>query len=95
MAELEKGVKISHISNVEWDADPHKSLSAPELKEHEKKLMALRTRSLDQIPLMFSGEGYYRGYLLYERAGHKGKHAPRVSKAFMEVAKHYGTPKQE
>ena len=95
MAELEKGVKISHISTIEWDSDPAKHFDKPELMEHEKKLMALRTRSLDQIPLEFSGQGYFRGYLLYERAAHKGKHSPRVSKAFMEVARHYGTPKQE
>lgn len=95
MAELEKGIKVSHVSNREMDTDPHKSMEPDELMEHEKKLMALRTRSLDQIPLEFVGKGYYRGYMLYERAAHLGKHSPRVSKSFQEMAKHFGSPRQE
>jgi len=89
MAELEKGVKVEHLTRTNYDYDPH----------YVKKewvntfLTKLCSRRMDKVPIKLIGKGG-ASYLLQEMVIHKGKGAPRVSKNFKECARHYNTKSQ-
>lgn len=85
MAELEKGVKVTRMTTTEYDADPFE----PAHQKVNKLIMKYRSRKSDRVPLELHGKGP-AGYLLQEWVLHRGKGAPRVSRVFKELTRHYG-----
>lgn len=81
MAELEKGVRITRLSNVPTDTDQvnQPSKIPSDLKEDTERYMQhMRPRKYDKIPIKFWGKGP-GGYMLYDWVHHRGRGAAKLS----------------
>lgn len=89
MAELEKGIQVNMLTRTEVDTNP----PPKEKKEVNKYIEKLHSRKADRIPIKLYGSGP-DAYLLQDWVIHRGKGAPRVSKNFMDMTRHYGRPSE-
>ena len=55
MAEYEKGVKITHLSRTDYDADPNRDNE--ETLHVDNYMMNMRSRRMDRVPEKLSGRG--------------------------------------
>lgn len=86
MAELEKGVKRTRLTDTDYDANPPK-----ETKEYvHNYLSKMKSKKMDRIPLRLAGKGH-SAYLLQDWIIHRGVGALRVNNYFKEIARHYNT----
>lgn len=85
MAELEKGIKIERLTRSEYDINPSKE----EQEKVNKYIYKMRSRKCDRIPLELQGKDNH-AYLIQDWVIHRGKGAPRVSRLFQDIARHYG-----
>lgn len=86
MAELEKGIRVTRLSETNYDTDP----PPQEKAKVDEYMMRARPRKSDRIPVELVGKGP-AAYLLQEWHHHKGKGAPRVTETFRRIAHTYGT----
>ena len=94
MAEMDKGIKVEHITRSDYDTMPPSTEDGKkQAEQYEQLFTSSKSRSRDNIPIEFQGKAGH-GYVLYERIAHKGKDAPRVSQNFKEIVRHYGTDKE-
>ena len=90
MAELEKGIKIERLTRTEYDSNP----PAEEQAKVNKYIYKMRSRKSDRVPIELHGKEN-NAYLLQDWVIHRGKGAPRVSRLFEDIARHYGQKDSE
>jgi hypothetical protein len=90
MAELEKGIRVERLSRTEYDSNPPKETE----EKVNKYIYKMRSRKSDRIPLELQGKSC-NAYLLQEWVIHRGKGAPRTSRLFADIARHYGRKETE
>mmetsp|Transcript_16347 Transcript_16347/g.25272 ORF Transcript_16347/g.25272 Transcript_16347/m.25272 type:complete len:213 (-) Transcript_16347:10-648(-) len=90
MAQIEKGSEVVKITPTNYDANPKKE----QKKRIYRELHTLRARKGDRIPFALKGRGV-DAYLMQEEIVHRGKRAPRVNRTFQDIAKFYGTDREQ
>ena len=96
MAEMEKGVRITRLSNVPTDTALAKGPQRipSDLKEDtERYLEVQRPRRQDKIPTKFVGKGP-AGYMLYDWVYHKGRGAPKLTQQAQDLIRYHGGPEE-
>ena len=82
MAEMEKGVQISKLADVDEESDARQT---PEKKRETNEYLAkMRPRQFDKVPEKFYGKGPH-GYILYDIVNHRGPSAPQVTQEFRRL----------
>ena len=93
MAEMEKGVRITKLSNVPTDTDlaMEPTKIPKDLKEDTARYMEnMRPRKYDKIPIKFWGKGP-GGYMLYDWVHHRGRGAPKLSEHARDLIRYHGS----
>ena len=96
MAEMDKGVRITKLSNVPTDTGKvnQPSRIPKDLKEDTKRyLQNMRPRRYDKIPLKFWGKGP-NGYLCYDWVHHRGRGSPKLSQHASDLIRYHGTEEE-
>ena len=97
MAEMEKGMRVTKLSQVPTDTDKaNKPMRVPEdiKEETERYLQNMRPRSYDLIPIKFWGKGG-QGYMLYDWVHHRGRGSPKLSKQASDLIRYYGSENEK
>ena len=98
MAALEKGMRISRLTNVPNDTALKHSdvqrIPATLKEDTERALQNTRPRQYDKIPFKFWGKGP-GGYLLYDWVHHRGRGSPNLSQHARDLIRYTGTEKGE
>ena len=92
MAEAEKGVRVTKLSNVPTDTDKTnkvRKINTDIRKEAEDYMENMRPRRYDKIPMKFWGKGP-GGYMLYDWVHHRGRGAPRLSQHARDLIRYHG-----
>lgn len=96
MAAMEKGVRITRLSNVPTDTDKTTGVQRlpKTIKEDtERVLTKMRPRQYDKIPIKFIGKGP-GGYMLYDWVHHRGPGAPSLSQQARDLIRYTGTKEE-
>lgn len=97
MADMEKGVRLTKLSNVPTDTDlANKPQRLPkDLKEDTERYMHnMRARKYDKVPIKFWGKGP-GGYMLYDWVHHRGRGSPKLSQEASDLIRYYGSKEEK